>query len=43
MITEKREKQILRMSFFSGLLFAVAEIYIFDIQPFAICADGCGL
>ena len=30
MITEKREKQILRMSFFSGLLFAVAE-FIFSI------------
>lgn len=30
MITEKREKQILLMSFFSGLLFAVAE-FIFSI------------
>lgn len=30
MVTEKREKQILMMSFFSGLLFAVAEL-IFSI------------
>lgn len=30
MITEKREKQILMMSFFSGLLFAIAE-FIFSI------------
>lgn len=30
MITEKKEKQILMMSFFSGLLFAIAE-FIFSI------------
>ena len=30
MITEKKEKQILMMSFFSGLLFAIAE-FIFAI------------
>ena len=30
MITEKREKQILKMSFFSGLLFAIAE-FVFSI------------
>lgn len=30
MITEKKEKQILRLSFFSGLLFAAVE-YIFSI------------
>lgn len=30
MIAEKREKQILRLSFFSGLLFAAVE-YIFSI------------
>lgn len=30
MITEKKEKQILMMSFFSGLMFAVAE-FIFSI------------
>ena len=30
MITEKREKQILMMSFFSGLAFAIVE-FIFSI------------
>lgn len=28
MITEKKEKQILMMSFFSGLLFAIAEFIL---------------
>ena len=33
MITEKKEKQILMMSFFSGLLFAIAEFIFAILSP----------
>ena len=33
-MTERNEKRILRISFLSGLAFAIAEFIFFHIQPF---------